>query len=361
MTMKSSITKSWKSLAIAAALTAAATLGATPASAQMKKLIFIGAGSVPNVVYLPVYVAEKAGFFKDEGIEVETRYGRGGPLTVQVVANGDADVAHIVWQPLISGYVQGVRGKFIYQTFTKSSFFLAVEPDSPIKGPADLANKKIGLVNMASPGLFFAKSVAKAGGVNPESLTFVPVNVGAQPLAALESKQIDVLSFWDAVYADYEAAGKKLRYIEHPTIGQVGNGGFFAMDNVIQAKHAELQAFTRAIAKATVFILANPEASLKMYWAINPDGKLPGTEEEAIKKGTEALRFVAHSWDISKRPVQEYGRINPKEIQAFIDLLFKEGEIKETAPAEAISTNEFVDGANKFSVSEIQQKAKNWK
>ncbi len=219
---------------------------------------------------------------------------------MQVVANGDADVAHIVWQPLISAYVQGVRGKFIYQTFTKSSFFLAVEPDSPIKGPADLANKKIGLVNMASPGLFFAKSVAKAGGVNPETLQFVPVNVGAQPLAALESKQIDVLSFWDAVYADYEAMGKKLRYIDHPTIGQVGNGGFFAMDNVIKAKPAELQAFTRAIAKATVFILANPEASLKMYWAINPDGKLPGTEEEALKKGTEALKFVAHSWDITQ-------------------------------------------------------------
>src|SRR6478735_12158944 len=127
--------KSWKLLMVGAALTAAAALSASPASAQAKKLVFIGAGSVPNVVYLPVYVAEKAGFFKEEGLEVETRYGRGGPLTVQVVANGDADVAHIVWQPLISAYVQGVRGKFIYQTFTKSSFFLAVEPDSPIKGP----------------------------------------------------------------------------------------------------------------------------------------------------------------------------------------------------------------------------------
>lgn len=348
-----------KSLVAAAAIAAAVV--SSPAEAQTKKLVFIGAGSVPNVVYLPVYVADKAGFFKEEGLEVETRYGRGGPLTVQVVANGDADVAHIVWQPLISAYVQGVRGKFIYQTFTKSSFFLAVEPDSPIKGPADLANKKVGLVNMASPGLFFAKSVAKAGGVNPETLQFVPVNVGAQPLAALESKQIDVLSFWDAVYADYEAAGKKLRYIEHPTIGQVGNGGFFAMENVIKAKHAELQAFTRAIAKATVFIHANPEAALKMYWAVNPDGKLPGTEEEALKKGTEALKFVAHSWDISKRPVQEYGAINPKEIQAFIDLLYNEGEIKNKAPAEAIATNEFIAGANKFSVPEIQAKAKAWK
>jgi NitT/TauT family transport system substrate-binding protein len=353
---------SWKGLLAAAAMSLAVGLGfgATPATAQTK-LIFIGAGSVPNVVYLPVYVADKAGFFKEEGLDVETRYGRGGPLTVQLVANGDADIAHIVWQPLIAAYVQGVRGRFIYQTFTRSSFFLAVEPDSPIKEPKDLAGKKVGLVNMASPGLFFAKSVAKAGGADPNSLTFVPVNVGAQPLAALESKQIDVLSFWDAVYADYEAIGKKLRYIDHPTIGQVGNGGFFAMDNVIKEKKAALQGFTRAIAKATVFILNNPEASLKMYWAINPDGKLPGSEQEALAKGTTALKFVAHSWDISKRPVREYGAINGKEIQAFIDLLHAEGEIKDKVNAENILTNEFTKGANNFNFAEMEQRAKNWK
>ncbi len=51
-----------KSLVAAAAIAMAAV--SSPAEAQTKKLVFIGAGSVPNVVYLPVYVAEKAGFFK---------------------------------------------------------------------------------------------------------------------------------------------------------------------------------------------------------------------------------------------------------------------------------------------------------
>ena len=135
---------------------------------------------------MPVYVAGKAGFFKEEGLEVEIRYGRGGPLTAQIVADGGADIAYVPWQSLMSAYARGVRGKFIYQAFTRSSFFLAVEPDSPIKSPADLAGKAIGLADMASPGLFFAMSVAKAGGVKPETLQFVPMNAGTQPLAALE-------------------------------------------------------------------------------------------------------------------------------------------------------------------------------
>ncbi|MGV6874072.1 ABC transporter substrate-binding protein [Pseudochelatococcus sp. B33] len=348
------------SLLAAALMALALGTGAAPAQ-EKKKLVFLGAGSVPNIVYMPVYVADKAGFFAEEGIEVETRYGRGGPLTVQVVAAGDADVAHIVWQPLISAYEKGVRGRFIYQTFTRSSFFAAVEPDSPIKDAKDLAGRNIGVVNMASPGVFFARSMVKSAGADPASMTFVPVNVGAQPLAALETGQVDALSFWDAVYADYEAQGVKLRYIQHPLIGDVGNGGFFAMDNTIAEKKQELQAFTRAIAKATVFILNNPEEALRMYWQVNPDGKLPGSEAEALEKGTIALKFVSHSWDISKRPAQEYGYINKDEIQSFIDLLHQEGELANTVDAANLLTNEFVEGANNFDIEEMQTRAVNWK
>ena len=170
-----------------------------------------------------------------------------------------------------------------------------------------------------------------------------------------------MLSFRDTVYAEHEAAGKKLRYIEHPVIGRIGNGGFFAMENVIRAKNAELQSFTRAIAKATVFILAKPEVSLKMYWAINPNGKPSGPEQEAIGKGAAALKFVARSWDVSSRPVKDYGAIDPREIQTLVDLLYNEGEVAEKVPASAISTNEYIAGANTFSIFEIERKARDWK
>ena len=136
-----------------------------------------------------------------------------------------------------------------------------------------------------------------------------------QPLAALASKQVDVLAFEDAVYAGYEAAGNRLRYIEHPVIGRTGDGGFFAMESVIRTKHAELQGFTRAIAKATVFILAGPEVALKMYWAIDSNGRPSGVERDAVKNGVTALKFVAQSWDVDRRPVKDYGAIDEKGIE----------------------------------------------
>ncbi len=331
-----------------------------PATAQ-DKLVFLAAGSIPSIVYLPVYVAEQAGFFKNEGLQVEVRYARGGPLTVQLVAAGDADVGHIVWEPALQAYLKGVRGKFIYQTYTRSSFYLATKAGADIKSGKDLAGKRIGVSSMQSPGIFMAKSIGRSGNVDPASMTFIPVGVGASSLAALQDGKVDVLSFWDTLYASYEAAGTKLQYIRHPVLGDVGNGGFYATADNIKAKHAAFQKFTRAIAKATAFLLAGPEAALKMYWQVNPNAKKGETEAAALKKGLAELKFVSHTWDISRRPDRRFGFIDVKQVQTFIDVFMSERGLKQKIDAKDLVDNEFIPGANNFDLAKVQKEARDWK
>lgn len=331
-----------------------------PAVAQ-DKLVFLGAGSIPSIVYLPVYVAQQAGYFKDEGLKVEVRYARGGALTVQLVANGSADVGHIVWQPALQAYEKGIHGKFIYQTYTRSSFYLAVKADSNIKGGKDLAGKRIGVGTMQSPGIFMAKSIARAAGVDPKTMTFIPVGVGASSLAALEDGKVDVLSFWDTLYANYEAQGAKLRYIHHPVLGNVGNGGFYAMPDDIKAKHAAFAKFTRAIAKATAFLLAGPEAALRMYWKVNPNAKVGSNDAEALKKGLQELKFVSHTWDVSKRPDKRFGALNVSQVQTFINVFAAEGGLKTKINAKDMVDSEFIKQANNFDLAKVQEQARHWK
>ncbi len=330
-----------------------------PVAAQ-DKFVFLAAGSIPSIVYLPVYVAEQAGFFKEEGLQVEVRYARGGPLTVQLVAAGDADVGHIVWEPALQAYLKGVKGKFIYQTYTRSSFYLADKASSDIKSGKDLAGKRIGVSSMQSPGIFMAKSIARNAGVDPASMTFLPVGVGASSLAALEDGKVDVLSFWDTLYASYEAGGAKLRYIRHPVLGDVGNGGFYATAANIKAKHAAFQKFTRGIAKATAFLLAGPEAALQMYWKVNPSAKR-GDEAAALKKGLAELKFVSHTWNINRRPDKRFGFIDVNQVQTFIDVFTSERGIKQKIDAKDIVDNEFIDGANTFDLAKVQKEARDWK
>ncbi len=323
-------------------------LGAGTARAADAPLIVQAGGSVPGYIYLPIYVAQQAGFFARQGVSVDLRYTNGGPLAVQLVANGNADLAHIVWQPAIQASLRGAKGHFVYGTYTRSSFFLAVPPDSPIKAPADLAGKRIGVFNMASPGVFVVRSMARTAGLKAGAVSFFPVGLGAQALAALTSGQVDALALWDSEYANYAAIGHELRYIQHPVLGRIGNGGFYASDASIAARKPAMAGFCRALAEGTAYLLANPESALRMYWKAAPGAKPPGPEAEAVRQGLIGIRFTSQTFDVQNRPDHAFGAIDPGSLQRFIDAMHDEGELPASIPAASLIDDEFIAGANQF-------------
>lgn len=337
--------KRWIRRPLLAALVLAAALA--PARAQPTLIVQAGS-SVPSVVYLPIYVAEQAGFFAKEGVKVDLRYTNGGPLATQLVANGNADLAHIVWQPAIQAALRGAKGKFMYGTYTRSSFFVAVPPDSPIKSPADLAGKRIGVFNMASPGVFLVRSMVRSAGQAPSAVNFFPVGLGAQALTALTSGRVDALALWDSEYANYAAVGHELRYITHPVLGGIGNGGFYASDGAIADKKAALAAFCKALAEGTAYLLVNPDSALHMYWKVAPGAKPPGTEAESLQKGLIAIKFVSQIIDAHNRPDGRFGAVVPADLQRIIDALQTESEILKALKADTLVDNEFIAAANDF-------------
>ncbi len=323
-------------------------IGSRVARAADAPLIIQAGSSVPGIIYLPIYVAQQAGFFAKQGVSAELRYTNGGPLATQLVANGNADLAHIVWQPAIQASLRGAKGRFIYGTYTRSSFFVAVPPESGIKTPADLAGKRVGVFNMASPALFLVRSMARSAGLKPDAVSFFPVGLGAQALAALSSGQVDALALWDSEYANYAAIGHELRYIQHPVLGSIGNGGFYASDASIAAKKPALASFCRALAQATAYLLANPESALKIYWATAPAAKPRVPEAEALRQGLIGIKFTSQTFDVQSRPDHQFGAINPDSLQTFIDAMQTEGEIPASIPAASLIDAEFIAGANDF-------------
>jgi NitT/TauT family transport system substrate-binding protein len=350
-----------KRLAAGALLLGAGALATAPAAMAETHLTMQAGSSAPSAVYIPVYIAQQAGFFKQEGLDVQMRYGNGGPLAAQLAANGDADIAHIVFDPIILGYNKGLHGKFFYQTYTKMMYYLAVLPGSPIKSGTDLRGKKVGVFNVGSAAVYVTKSMAKLGGVSPDDVTIVPVGVGPQALAALTTGRVDALALWDAVYATYEAAGHHLRYIYHPTLKNDGNGGFFASDATIAKKAEALQGFSRAIAKATVFLIANPEAAARIYWKVNPSAKIGSNEAEALKHTATELKFVGETFDVSKRPGHQFGALIQGQVQAHINFFKESGRLKGNVTVDDIATDRFVKGTNDFDVAKVQAFAKAWR
>src|SRR6185312_12142424 len=83
-------------LAASAALLAASLAGTAPAAAQGKKIVVAIPGIPPIYSVMIAYVAEKQGFFKKHGVDVEIRPFDNGTAAARAVVAGDIDMA---WSP----------------------------------------------------------------------------------------------------------------------------------------------------------------------------------------------------------------------------------------------------------------------
>jgi NitT/TauT family transport system substrate-binding protein len=205
----------WKLASLGLMLATNVTL-ADAARAQTKLIQQAGfpAPDLSNILNL---ISEKAGFVKEEGLDVEVRFSTGGPQATQITASGGADVGQVTQEPPIEGYDKGIRGKMFYTQFTRLIYHIAVPADSSIQSIADLKGKKIGVSNMASASLIVARSALRKNGVPIEDI-FRPVGLGDGAVAALRSGQVHALSMWTAAYASMMRAGLTFRFLYHPTV-----------------------------------------------------------------------------------------------------------------------------------------------
>lgn len=128
--------------AIAALAMAASLYWSAAEAADKVKLTLNGAIGVGHVQF--VY-AEKLGYYKNAGIELELEQGRGSVPTTQVVALGRADAGYVDAATAINLASQGAPVKIIAVIRQVNSFGLVVLADSKIKTPKDLEGKKVAI------------------------------------------------------------------------------------------------------------------------------------------------------------------------------------------------------------------------
>jgi NitT/TauT family transport system substrate-binding protein len=315
---------------------------------------------VPGLSGLINLLAEKLGFYKEEGLEVEVRYSTGGPQATQIVASGGADLGQVTQEPSIEGYDKGIRGKIFYTQFTRLIYTFAVPADSPIKSIADLKDKKIGVSNMGSASVIVARSSLRHFKL-PIDNVFLPVGVGDSAVAALRGGQVQALSLWTSAYAGLLRTGMEFRYLYHPIVGEIGSGGFFVTDKTLAEKRDTLIKFARSQAKATEFMLENPEAALRIYWKYDAAGRPAGSEAEALKRGLEQIELNNSIYSRAKSADKRFGAADVAGIQKYIDMFHEEGAIPRSIPAKEIVTNDLIDAINDFDKAKVRSLARNWK
>jgi NitT/TauT family transport system substrate-binding protein len=309
-------------------------------AAEQRDVIVQGASPAPNIGYLALYVAQKMGYFKDEGISVKINYSHGDSAPLQAISAGNAQVMSGTPEALIHGYEKGLRGVLFYQTYDKLIFSVAIPKNSKIKSPKDLAGKTIGVSSVASTGVIISKVILAEAKIDPSTVKFLPVGTGQRALGALKSGQVDALALWDAAYSQIETArgNLELTHWKPKSLSNVGDGGYFTSWDLIKSQPNTLAHFTRAIAKAMVEIHRDPKKALQIYWEVNPSAKPKGTDAEALETGLSQLKIVGRSLDLSGAPKA----VDEASLDAYVRTFQDQGIIKVGPPVDEIVTNAFV-------------------
>lgn len=315
-----------------------------------------------NVGYAPFVVAEEAGYFEDEGLKPKYQLVGGATQAAQLLQQGTGDAGAITLQPVVVGNQKSKGGDLrLYSQFYRSNIYgIRVRADSPINSIKDLAGKKIGVTDQASAGVVTAKAVLRNAGIDPEEAKYVTVGVGAQLNDAVANKKVDALALFDTQYAVLQNSGFDLRRLESPSIDRLVGGGFTASKQRLEKDPDFYVKVARAVAKATLFTVTNPEAAVQMVWEAHPETRGEGDQAKALKEAKAVLQARIENIDL-EQPGAQWGSVTEKEIQAYIDFMRKSQLIKEPVAPDSAYTDKYVDQINDFDAAKVRKDAKSWK
>jgi NitT/TauT family transport system substrate-binding protein len=210
-------------------------------------------GSLPVVDAAPAYIAEKAGYFKQEGLTVKFQQAQGGAALIPSLVSGDIQIAFSNWVSLFLAKSHGFDITLIADGDKSRPGFsgVFVMPNSPIKTPTDLAGKKIAVNTLNNVGGLVISAVLKSQGVDPASIKFVEVGFPDMG-AALQRGDVDAIwvvePFTSGVKATLSA-----RAIIDPFSGPTAAlpvGGYAVTKKFADKNPNTVAAFFRALDKA---------------------------------------------------------------------------------------------------------------
>lgn len=283
--------------------------GILPARAQgslEKTKITIAVGGKNLFYYLPLTIAERLGYFKAEGLDVQIPDFAGGSKALQAVVGGSADVVSGAYEHtiLLQAKRQFYRAFVLQGRAPQIVFAVSTKTMPNYKSLADLKGKKIGVTAPGSSTNIMANFALAKAGIQPTDVAFIGVGASAGAMAAIRSGQIDAIVNLDPVITMLERE-KAIRVISdtrtlkdtHAVFG--GNmpaGCLYASEAFIEKNPNTTQALTNAMvhalrwlqnASSAELIKTVPESYLlgdrALYvdaWqhvreAMSPDGMMP--------------------------------------------------------------------------------------
>jgi NitT/TauT family transport system substrate-binding protein len=288
----------------------ALVLVAAPASAQ--KLTFT-LNWVAGGDHAPYFYAQKMGWYRDAGIDVEFDTGRGSAASAQKVGAGASQLGLSDMGGVLLFRGKGLDLVGIMNVYANSPQGMYWLKSSGITGVKDFPGKKIG--NPAGDGArTMWPALAKRFNIDPGSVTWVNIDANSK-LSALKSRAVDITtSFFNLHHVFARELGADMGYLAWKDAGVnpygnsiIANGAWLA------ANRDKADKFVKVTQKAFAECAKTPEPCVKALVEANGaliyQNELENWHLVTILMSDETSRTVALGWHDDTRMAADYALV----------------------------------------------------
>jgi len=276
------------------ALAVALFVASAAAQAPEQKKVTIAVGGKSLFYYLPLSVAERKGYFKDEGLEVEIPDFAGGAKALQALVGGSVDMVSGAYEHTINMVAkkQPVKAVVLQAKFSSIVLLVSKERAAKYRSPKDLKGLKIGVTAPGSSTNMFVNNLLAKDGLKPSDVSIVGVGTGSGAFAALDKGEIDALSNLDPVITQLESTGKFVAVADSRTekgMKEIYGGDYhasviYATEEFIRKNPNTVQAVVNAMVRADRWIAkASPQEIVELMPAEYKAGS-PSLYKEGLLK-----------------------------------------------------------------------------
>lgn len=296
-------------------------LSPSPVLAQGK--IVVGLSSV-NIAFLPIYVAQEKGFFKDAGLDVLFVMFNAGSTNLQALIGGDVQIMGSAFVETIGGRAAGVDIKNFWGICNLMPFQLYSQPG--FKSMKDARGKKFAISRFGSLTDFLTRATLQHFGINPKETTILQIGSTPARFAALSAGGVDASIVWFPVTEIAKSKGYNKLLDLKEIFPDWPYETFAARESWLAKEKAQAVKFLRAYQRGVKHTHENREDAIR-----------------AIQKYVKMdPAYAPAGYDEYRDSFPLNGQIAEKPISVVIEQEFENGRIKRKVTLDELIDRSFI-------------------
>jgi NitT/TauT family transport system substrate-binding protein len=275
--------------------------------------------------------------FRDYGLDVDLREGKGSAITAQTVAAGTDDFGvDVDGGTFLALASKGLPATAILANAAKSPLVVFSPETKPLKSPKDLVGKRIAITAGDGPSALLPALLSR-NGIAKGQVTLINMQPGPK-LASLLSGRVDGVATNYALQPTLTAKGLKTYAMMYADFGIVTPGMYMIASNrTIDGKPDLVRRFVAAAQKSMQITAANPKAAADSF-----SMRYPSYNRQGALGEIKLLLSLFESAATRGRPL---GTVSTKDARSGAEVLMSAGLMAPGVDVTKFVTDRFIEAA----------------